>query len=106
MSEANQERRGRGSARRHKELKGLRQKGSSTLMPRSLVWGMNDHQGSWWVLIVVTRTHCPLAARSGRLGSNPQSRQQEMPKFTTEPQLALQIPRFPWESRGYKLVAS
>ena len=31
-------------------------------MPRSLVWGMNDHQGSWWVLIVVTRTHRQLAA--------------------------------------------
>lgn len=49
-------------ARRHNEGKGLRQKGSSTLMPRSLVLGMNDHQGSYWVLIVVTSTHRPLPA--------------------------------------------
>ena len=34
-------------------------------MSRSLVWGMNDYQGSYWVLIVVTHTHRPLAARSG-----------------------------------------
>ena len=49
-------------ARRQNDLKGLRQKGSSTLMPCGLVWGMNDHQGSCWVLIVVTHTHRPLAA--------------------------------------------
>ena len=52
-------------ARRQNDLKGLRQKGSSTLMTRSLVWGMNDHQGLCWVLIVVTHTHRPLAATSG-----------------------------------------
>jgi hypothetical protein len=34
-------------------------------MPRSLVLGMNDHQGLYWVLIVVTRTHRPLAANCG-----------------------------------------
>ncbi len=43
-------------------MKKLRQKSSSTLMPCALVWGMNDHQESCWVLNVVTRTHCPLAA--------------------------------------------
>lgn len=31
-------------------------------MPRSLVLGMNDHQGSYWVWTVVTSTHRPLAA--------------------------------------------
>ena len=46
-------------------MKGLRQKDSSTLMPRGLVLGMNDHQGSCWVLIVVTRTHRQLAATCG-----------------------------------------
>ena len=46
-------------------MKGLQQKGSSTLMPLGLVLGMNDHQGSYWVLIVVTRTHRPLVATSG-----------------------------------------
>ncbi len=46
-------------------MKALRQKGSSTLMPRGLVLGMNDHQGSCWVLIVVTRTHRQLAAKCG-----------------------------------------
>lgn len=46
-------------------MKKLRQKSSSTLMPCALVWGMNDHQESCWVLNVVTRTHCPLPARSG-----------------------------------------
>lgn len=40
-------------------------------MPRGLVWGMNDHQGSWWVLIVVTHTHRLLAAKSGRSASRP-----------------------------------
>ena len=35
-------------------------------MPRSLVWGMNNHQGSDWVLIVVTRTHRQLSAKCGR----------------------------------------
>lgn len=34
-------------------------------MPRSLVLGMNDHQGLYWVLIVVTLTHRPLAAKCG-----------------------------------------
>ena len=38
-------------------------------MPRSLVLGMNDHQGSYWVLIVVTSTHRPLAARNGGLAT-------------------------------------
>ncbi len=52
-------------ARRHNDLTGLRQKGSSMLMSRSVVWGMNDHHGSDWVLIVVTRTHRPLSATSG-----------------------------------------
>ena len=32
---------------------------------------MNDHQGSWWVLIVVTHTHRLLAAKSGRSASRP-----------------------------------
>jgi hypothetical protein len=36
-------------------MKKLRQKGSSTLMPCGLVLGMNDHQESCWVLIVLTR---------------------------------------------------
>lgn len=51
-------------ARRHNELKGLRQKGSSMLMPRRLVLGMNDHQGSYWVLIVDTSTHRPLGPQA------------------------------------------
>ena len=46
-------------------MKGLPQKGSSTLMPCGLVLSMNDHQGSCWVLIVATRTHRQLSATSG-----------------------------------------
>ena len=48
----------------------------------------------------------PVSAKCGSSGSNLQPRQQEKPKFTTERQLAPQISGFPWESRGYKLVAS
>ena len=35
-------------------------------MPCGLVWGMNDHQGSCWVLIVVTGTHRPPSANLRR----------------------------------------
>lgn len=45
-------------------MKGLPQKGSSTLMPCGLVLSMNDHQGSCWVLIVATRTHRQLSAEA------------------------------------------